>query len=664
HMLTGSYACEEENYEFTQDLTKCDKPVESIDQALRRVAEAAASAESEESRDEWFNLFYQELSAIHIQPAGRIMTGANVKKDKNYTKNLTIYNCYVVPSPPDSRGGIIQDCFFSMMELMSRGGGIGVNLSTLRPKYAYVRGVHGKSSGSVSWGGLFSFGTALIEQGGSRRGALMLMLEDWHPDITEFIAAKTKMGRLENANISVLISDRFMHAVKNDLDWDLVFPDYESFDGDYENEWDGDLQKWKDKGHPVKVYKTVKARELWNTIITSAHSSAEPGVVFLERYNKLSNSWYFNRIICTNPCGEQGLPAWGVCNLGHLNLASFARKTGNDEIGPLYEFDWDSLKQATRVLVRFLDNIIELDPYHVKEIGINQKSERRIGCGTLGLGELLIKLRIKYGSSESIPFIEELYKTICTEAYSASCRIAQEKGAFAKLDIERYLKGGFVQKMPEEVKEMIKTHGIRNVALTTQAPTGTVGSMLGTSTGIEPYYSFEYFQQSRLGFHKVLIGLAEQYKKEDGKLPDYFVSAMNLKAIDHIRVQAAVQKWTDSSISKTANAPNDFTVEETKELYEQAYDLGCKGVTIYRDGCRNEQALTLDENVGKKNLDSSTGKITTDLNQEDIKNKKQDDYGPELGKKCPQCLTGTMVKVGGCTECSNQCGFKGACDVK
>jgi ribonucleoside-diphosphate reductase alpha chain len=751
HMITGPHACEEENFEFVTSLDRCDKPLEAIDDSLARVAKAAASVEAPEKQDHYYQLFYDCLKKKYIQPAGRIMTGATADKS-TYTKNLTLYNCYVLPSPKDSRDSIINDAFLNMVETMSRGGGVGLNLSTLRPRYAYVRGVHGKSSGAVSWGGLFSFGTGLIEQGGSRRGALMLMLEDWHPDIEEFITAKTQMGRLENANISVLISDRFMEAVKHDLPWTFEFPDYEGVEKPvYDNEWDGDIAKWKKQGHPTKKFKTIRARDLWGTLIKCAWGSGEPGIVFLDRYNKMSNSWYFNRIISTNPCGEQGLPGWGVCNLSHLYLASFAKQTGEDSMGPTYEIDWENLKYATRTLARFLDNVIDLNPYHNKHNEENQTSERRVGGGTLGLGELLIKLRVKYGSAESIPLIEQIYKTICIEMYKESSRIAQEKGSFSKFDAEKFLQSGFMQNMPEEVRELIRTNGIRNVTLTTQAPTGTVGSMLGTSTGIEPYYSFKFYQQSRLGFHEVNIPLATEYQDASGNLPSFFASAMDLAPMDHVRVQAAVQKWTDSSISKTANAPNEYTVEETMELYEKAFEMGCKGVTIYRDGSRNEQTLSLDKDQEKKNLASSRGELSNDLmdtgnlatdaveaptpsgetmsasspelagatlaaaagfeipsappvrtnamSQAQPSAEPQEQpqfstesastnapsspppaptsqaftptagdraviYGAEQGNSCPVCKKGIMVKIGGCTECSKQCGFKGGCDIK
>ncbi|MBT6691069.1 adenosylcobalamin-dependent ribonucleoside-diphosphate reductase [Candidatus Parcubacteria bacterium] len=720
HMITGVYADETNNYRFEQDLFKCDKPRESIEDAHRRIAKAVASVETEEeNKEKYFEEFFEALKNKQIQPGGRIMTGANVDQHGNYTSNLTLFNCYVLPSPLDSRKAIVKDTLHQMVEVMSRGGGVGISLSALRPRYAYVKGVHGKSSGSVSWGGLFSYVTGLIEQGGSRRGALMLMQWDWHPDILEFIESKTKAGQIENANISVMVSDDFMKAVKNDEYWNLEFPDYENptYNDIYDNIWEGDLHAWKEAGYPTKVYKTIKARELWNKLVTSAHTSAEPGVVFMERYNKMSNSNYYNKVICTNPCGEQGLPGWGVCNLGHLYLASFLKQTGEDEMGPLYEMDWEELRKGSRTLTRFLDNVIDLTPYHFQENEENQKNERRIGGGTLGLGETLIKLRLRYGSDESLALIDDLYKIIVTEMYKESSRLAEEKGVFPKFNADKFLESGFMRTMPEDVRQMVREKGIRNVTLTTQAPTGTVGSMLSTSTGIEPYYAFKFYRQSRLGFHEVYIPLAEKYKT-NGDLPHYFASAMDLNPMEHIKVQAAVQKWTDSSISKTANAPADFSVENTAELYEKAYELGCKGVTIYRDSSRDEQVLSTSADTEDKNLayngNSTKHKEKTaeafaepkkveitemqsakkhaeiQIEETPVENKeeveeptieeipqeslpleadifeamKDKQYGLDVGQICPQCKEGVMVKIGGCTECSKQCGMKGACDMK
>jgi len=554
-----------------------------------RLAAAMASVESPEKQKEWTEKFRYILDDWKLVPGGRIAAGAGASDE------LTLFNCYVIPSPHDSRGGIMTT-LSEMTEIMSRGGGVGINLSSLRPRRSIVAGVNGSSSGAVSWGGLFSYTTGLIEQGGSRRGALMLMMNDWHPDVLDFITVKQTMGQVTNANLSVCVSNGFMKAVKEDLDWELVFPDTK--DPDYDQLWDGDLDKWKSAGKPVKLYRTVKAREIWHTIIESAWKSAEPGVVFMEYYNQMSNSWYFNPIICTNPCGEQGLPAWGVCNLSAVNLSKFYDEEKHD-------VDWEELGKTVRYSVRFLDNVIDKTPYHFPENQENQMGERRVGLGTMGLAELMIKLEIRYGSPESLVFLDKLYGFMAKEAYLSSAEIAGEKGSFKHFVFDKFMQSGFMKNMVSvypEVGAAIKKHGMRNVTVITQAPTGSTGTMVGTSTGIEPYFAFEYYRQSRLGFDKQLVPIAQEWKdKNPGKeLPEWFVTAMDLSAEDHIRAQAAIQRWVDSSISKTANCPADFTVEETKRLYELAFDLGCKGVTIYRDGSRDVQVLSTKKDDEKK----------------------------------------------------------------
>jgi ribonucleoside-diphosphate reductase alpha chain len=318
----------------------------------------------------------------------------------------------------------------------------------------------------------------------------------------------------------------------------------------------------------------------------------------MEYYNQMSNSWYFNPIICTNPCAEQGLPAWGVCNLSAINLSKFYDDAKHD-------VDWQQLAIVTRWSVRFLDNVIDKTPYHFEENERNQKRERRVGLGTMGLAELMIKLQIRYGSPESLEFLDKLYGFIARESYLASTEIAAEKGSFPEFIAEKYLQSGFMRNMTEifpEVGEAVRKRGMRNVTVITQAPTGSTGTMVGTSTGIEPYFAFEYFRQSRLGYDKQYVPIAQAWKDAHPgeELPDYFVTAMDLSAEDHIRVQAAIQRWVDSSISKTANCPNDFTIEETKRLYELAFELGCKGVTIYRDGSRDVQVLTAKKDEAKE----------------------------------------------------------------
>lgn len=561
-----------------------------------RLAKAMASVESTaDQRATWESKFRSVLEDWKLVPGGRIAAGAGASDE------LTLFNCYVIPSPQDSRGGIMKT-LTEMTEIMARGGGVGINLSSLRPRRAVVKGVNGSSSGSVSWGGLFSYTTGLIEQGGSRRGALMLMMNDWHPDVLDFITVKQTMGQVTNANLSVCVSNAFMEAVKQDGDWDLVFPD--TNDPDYDTEWSGDMEQWKTAGHSVVHYRTLKAREIWHTIIESAWKSAEPGVVFMEYYNQMSNSWYFNPIICTNPCAEQGLPAWGVCNLSAINLSKFYDETNHDVA-------WDELAETTRISARFLDNVIDATPYHFEENRLNQQRERRVGLGTMGLAELMIKLRIRYGSPESLVFLDKLYGFMAKEAYLASAEIAAEKGAFPAFEAEPYLKSGFMKNMVAtypEVGEAIRKQGIRNVTLITQAPTGSTGTMVGTSTGIEPYFAFKYFRQSRLGYDEQFVPIAQDWLDEHPgeALPDYYVTAMDLSAENHIRVQAAIQQWVDSSISKTANCPADFTVEDTAELYELAFDLGCKGVTIYRDGSRDVQVLSTSKKEATQAEDQNT----------------------------------------------------------
>lgn len=942
----------------TRTLEHVDKPLETDPaQMMERVARGIAQVEATpEQRQQWTERFQWLLDDFKFVPAGRILAAAGTEQE------LTFYNCYVIPSPRDSREGIIET-LRQMTEIMSRGGGVGINISSLRPRHGYVKGVNGRSSGAVSWGGLYSFVTGLIEQGGSRRGALMLILNDWHPDIFEFINSKREAGKITNANISVGVSDKLMAAIKADADWELMFPDTNY--SDYTMKWDGDIDKWIASGRRVIKHRTVKAREVWNAIIESAWASAEPGVWFNERANKMSNSFYFNPLICTNPCvtgdsriytskgliradelfeneeqfevvidgrfgytqtttpstrvfmtgvkpvfrlqtkqgyylrataehrimtpsgwvevqnlkpgdkihilnrkggfgeegslelgrvlgwmigdgtvksdqvvlsffgdekrelapmfaeyvndlvepitmsvrkypvsvldiaerdearvqstrlhsliaqlglaenkyhvpeavfkgtedmqrgflqalftadgsfqdggekggsvrlasnhlplleqvqqlllnfgiasriyanrrkagfrnmpdsqrnpkaywceaqhelaiskqnmvvfaseigflmpykqnalesyvgrgkrgtyaeyftatvvsvtedgveevfdlteplthsftsngitvhncGEQSIGAWSVCNLGAINLAKFYDAEKHDVA-------WDDLKAAAAYGTHFLDNVIDSTPYFFEENRERQMGERRVGLGIMGLAELLIKLGIRYGSDEGVAFTEKLFKFITEHAYVESAQIAAEKGPFTEYD-ERFLQSGFMQRVREElphVYDTIKQNGMRNVTVLTVAPTGTTGTMVNTSTGIEPFFSWVYYRKSRLGLHEEQVPLvADWYAAHpDAKeLPDYFAAAMDLEPEEHVRMQAAAQKWVDSSISKTANLPNEYTVEQVSKLYEYMYDLGCKGGTIYRDGSRDEQVLMLkgDERAEKE----------------------------------------------------------------
>jgi len=541
---------------------------DSPEQMWSRVAKTIANQENfPEAKALWEEKFYWALEGFKFIPGGRVLTGAGSKGD------VTFYNCFVLPSPKDSRGGIM-DSVKSMIEIMARGGGVGVNLSTLRPRGSYVKGVNGTASGAVSFGALYSFSTGLVTQGGSRRGALMLMLDDSHPDIEEFITVKRTMGQLTNANLSVCVSDKFMEILKKDGDWNL--------------EWGG------------KVYKTVKASYLWGLITESAHASGEPGIVFLDRCNKESNTWYFEKIVCVNPCGEQPLPAWGVCNLGSVNLAYFAKEG---------EIDWEGLGKTVHIAIRFMDDVIDSTPYAFEENEKAQKIVRRVGLGTMGLADFFIKLKIRYGSEESVSVAEKVYKFIRDEAYRASVAISSEKGPFPQFDREKFLQGKFVSALPEDVKEMIYEHGIRNGVLLTQAPTGTTSMLAGVSSGIEPVFDFAFKRSDRLGEHIVYHPIFKEWKDshEGEEVPEYFISAKQLTPDEHVRMQAVAQKYTDASISKTVNAPENHTQEEVKNLYVKAYNLGCKGVTYYRENSRDISVLESLDSKKKKEQSQGAG---------------------------------------------------------
>lgn len=565
------------------------KPVEKYPEEMwKRVAAGLAQVEKTPAlQEEWSKKFYSALKGFKYVPGGRVLSGAGTPYE------VTFYNCFVIPSPHDSRNGIIDNLKL-MVDIMSRSGGVGINLSSLRPRGARVKKVNGTSSGPVNWAELYSTATHdVIQQGGSRRGALMLMINDWHPDVEEFITVKKDLTRINGANLSVCVSDAFMEAVKADKDWDLYFPDIT--DPDYDKLWDGDIDKWKAAGKKVVVYNTVKAAEVWNKICEAAWASAEPGLHFIERSNKRSNTWYFEKLIATNPCGEQPLGAWAVCNLGAMNLSAFVKENG--------EFDFEDLEEKVHTAIRMMDNVVDVTGYYFPENKEQQMGIRRTGLGTMGLGDALIKMKLKYGSDEAQPVIEKIYKTIRDAAYEESAYLAKEKGSFLNFDKDKYLQGWFIKKLPQRVRELIAKNGIRNAVLLTQAPTGTTSLVSGVSSGIEPVYDFAMVRRDRTGEHVIYHPLYEEWKNanpDSEKAPEWFVSANDLTPEEHVAVQALVQDYTDSSISKTVNAPNEHTVEEVKRLYMQAYDQGCKGVTYMRDGSREGVLSHMDSEKKKE----------------------------------------------------------------
>jgi len=504
---------------------------------------------------EYDSLKWVRVDEIAVEDYSGIVLDIEVEEDHSFiSAGVVVSNCYVIPSPEDSRQGIL-DNLKVMTEIMARGGGVGINLSTLRPRGSYIKTVNGTASGPCSWAQLYSVATGdVIQQGGSRRGALMLMLDDTHPDIEEFITVKRTAGKIEHANLSVCISDKFMEAVKEDANWDLT--------------WQGEVKK------------TIRARDLWDLICKSAWESAEPGMVFMDRYNKESNTWYYEDIRCVNPCGEQGLPAWGVCNLGALNLSAFVHNG---------QMDWERLAEMSKVAMRFLDNVIDANEYFIEENRQAQLGTRRTGLGTMGLADALIKMKVAYGSEASVPLIERIYTTIRDASYEASSDIAAEKGSFPHFEREKYLQGQFIKRLPKATQKKIKEQGIRNAVILTQAPTGTTSLLAGVSSGIEPVYDFAMVRRDRTGEHILYHPLLQAWRDEhpNEPTPPYFVASNDLTPEEHVRVQATIQRFTDSSISKTVNAPNNHTVEAVQTLYRLAYEMGCKGITYYRDGSRD-----------------------------------------------------------------------------
>jgi ribonucleoside-diphosphate reductase alpha chain len=542
-------------------------------QLWNRIAAAAAQAETPELRSHWGNIFRSILEDWKFVPGGRILAGAGLGR--------ACMNCYVLPSPTDSRSGILST-LHQMTELMANGGGVGINISSLRPRNSRILSNGGRSSGAVSWGDLYGFVTGLVEQGGTRRGALMLVMDVWHPDVLEFVSHKTDPRSLTNANISLGITDAFMTAVKENQEWQFEFP--VTTHRMYHQEWKGDLAAWKRAGYPTEIYQARPAREIWQRIAQSAWSSGEPGVFFSDRYNEASNSHYYAPISCTNPCAEEGLPAWGACNLGSINLSKFANACS---------VDWEALRATVHGAVRFLDNIIDISTYPFEENRRQQISERRVGLGTLGLAELLIQLGIRYGTAECVAVVDEIFKFVANESYLASAELAREKGTFPRYDREQFLRGKFLAKLDPHVREHIASHGIRNVSILSQAPTGTIGTMIGTTTGIEPYYSFEWTRSSWLGEHSENVPLVTEWQSShpNEPLPIHFVTAMQLRPEEHVTVQAAAQNWIDASVSKTCNVPAHYTVDDVARIFDLLYSLGCKGGTIYRDGSRPTQVL-------------------------------------------------------------------------
>lgn len=493
---------------------------------------------------------------------------------------------------------------------------------------------------------------------------------------------------LTGANISVCLTKEFMEAVENDEEYALRFPDVETYSEEemriYNEKWHevGDVREWEKMGYRVRVYRKIRARELWKLINICATYSAEPGIFFIDNANEMTNARaYGQKVVATNPCGEQPLAPYSVCNLAAINLANMVDKERK-------VVDYEKLKRTVEIGVRMQDNVIDATPYFLEENKKQALGERRIGLGVMGLADLLIYCEKAYGSEEGNQLVDELFRTIATTAYRASIELAKEKGSFPFLVgeteeetrklREAFINTGYMKRMPEDIRQDILKYGIRNSHLLTVAPTGSTGTMVGVSTGLEPYFSFSYYRSGRLGkFIEVKADIVQEYldkhpEADPNHLPPWFVTAMDLPPEAHADVQCIIQRWVDSSLSKTVNAPKGYTVEQVQKVYERLWRGGAKGGTVYVDGSRDTQVLTLkaEENQVEEQLEllpeqgeeheAKRPVVLVDT----IQDVRATDVtiGSEIGNICPICREGTVEEIGGCNTCTN-CGAQLKCGL-
>ena len=553
-------------YRFKEaDGTPIDRTVED---SWRRIARALAEVEKEPAV--WEERFYGALSGFKFLPAGRITAGAGTGR------NVTLFNCFVMGTVPDSMGGIFDGLKEAALT-MQQGGGIGYDFSTIRPRGAEVKGVAADASGPLSFMDVWDAMCRTIMSAGSRRGAMMATMRCDHPDVEAFIEAKKDPARLRMFNLSVLVTDPFMDAVKADGPWELVF--------------DG------------RVYRTVQARDLWNKIMRNTYDFAEPGVIFIDRINKANNLGYVETIAATNPCGEQPLPPYGACLLGSINMATLVTAPFTAQA----EMDPKALADLVRLAVRMMDNVVDASRFPLPQQEAEARAKRRIGLGVTGLADALLMLGLRYGSPEAAAQTEKWMHAIARASYLASVDLAKEKGAFPLFDAKGYLASGNMMQMDADVRAAIETHGIRNALLTSIAPTGTISLYAGNvSSGIEPVFAYAYtrkvLQKDGSRTEEEVVDYAVRLWRElkgDAPLPDYFVNAQTLPPLDHVRMQAAAQKWVDSSISKTINCPEDISFDAFKEVYMAAWDQGCKGCTTYRPNDVTGSVLSVSESSDK-----------------------------------------------------------------
>lgn len=542
-------------------------PVDAtIEDTWRRIASALAVVEDDPA--EWEQSFYDALAGFKFLPAGRIIAGAGAERD------VTLFNCFVMGTVPDTMGGIF-DMLKEAALTMQQGGGIGYDFSTLRPQGAPVKGVGADASGPLSFMDVWDAMCRTIMSAGSRRGAMMATMRCDHPDIEHFVEAKRDPARLRMFNLSVLATDPFMAAVKSDAPWKL------SFGG--------------------KVFKTVRARDLWNKIMRATYDAAEPGVIFIDRINQRNPLNYVEEISATNPCGEQPLPPYGACLLGSINLATLIEKPFEADAA----LDEEALSDLVASAVRMMDNVVDTSKFPLDAQRAEAQAKRRIGLGVTGLADALLMIGLRYGSDAAAEATSRWLRAVNRAAYLASARLAAEKGPFPLFDRDAYLATDGIRSLDQDVKDEIAKHGVRNALLTSIAPTGTISLLAGNvSSGIEPVFAYSYTRKvlqpdgsrTEEEVEDYAVGLWRKLKG-DTPLPDHFVNAQTLSPADHVRMQAAAQPHVDSSISKTINCPVDISFEDFKDVYALAYETGCKGCTTYRPNDVTGSVLSVEEKV-------------------------------------------------------------------
>ncbi|MGH7557994.1 MAG: adenosylcobalamin-dependent ribonucleoside-diphosphate reductase, partial [Gemmatimonadota bacterium] len=535
-----------------------------------RVAKALASVE--EDRDYWFEEFFGILFDFKFVPGGRVMHGAGRDEAR---RKPTLSNCYVIPIAEDSLEGIYR-CLFESAMVYRTGGGVGTDLSILRPKGAPVNATVQGSPGSTSFMNLLSESTNTVSQAG-RRGALMLTMRVDHPDIEAFITIKNDQTRrkVQHANISCLITHEFMRAVEEDTDFDL--------------RWGG------------QTFRTVRARDLWRKIIENAHASAEPGIIFWDTMREYHNVEYAHPIVSTNPCGEQSLAAYTACNLGNINLSRFVDGDG--------DFDFEELAEVARTATRFLDDVIDynMESHALPKIREAVAADRRVGLGITGLADALVRMRVKYDSDQALEVVDRIMETICRAAYQTSIDLAREKGPFPLYDWEGVSQSKFIHALPADLREQIRQFGLRNSTVITAPPVGTGSIVAQSSSGIEPIFCTSYKRRVKqddgetFSEYKVFHPLVQELFGDDGELPDYVVTSHEIDPYFRVRMQGTIQRWVDSSISSTVNLPTDVSIETVADIYMTAYKAGLKGITVYREGSR-EGILVTDKSAADKSV--------------------------------------------------------------